>query len=115
MKLAVALCALLVSSVAFAAGPRKNLMDFSTAHLMDDGQSFFNWPPHPMTFTKTMAEAMRLSKTGCDLNVFMLDHDPGSAEFVEGMVRRAGGRVFYPDLDDLGSVVVHDFLRNRQG
>jgi uncharacterized protein with von Willebrand factor type A (vWA) domain len=84
-----------------------------TAHLMDDGQSFFNWPPHPMTFTKTMAEAMRLSKTGCDLNVFMLDHDPGSAAFVEGMVRKAGGRVFYPDLHDLGSVVVRDFLRTR--
>jgi uncharacterized protein with von Willebrand factor type A (vWA) domain len=84
-----------------------------TSHLMDDGQSFFNWPPHPLTFTKTMAEAMRLSKTGCDLNVFMLDHDLGSAAFVEGMVRRAGGRVFYPDLDDLGSVVVHDFLKTR--
>ncbi|CAN5187826.1 VWA domain-containing protein [soil metagenome] len=84
-----------------------------TAHLMDDGQSFFNWPPHPMTFAKTMAEAMRLSRTGCDLNVFMLDHDPGSGEFVEGMVRRAGGRVFYPDLRDLGSVVVRDFLKNR--
>jgi uncharacterized protein with von Willebrand factor type A (vWA) domain len=86
-----------------------------TAHLMDDGQSFFNWPPHPLTFAKTMAEAMRLSRTGCDLNVFMLDHDPGSAAFVEGMVRRAGGRVFYPDLTDLGSVVVHDFLRARSG
>lgn len=86
-----------------------------TAHLMDDGQSFFNWPPHPLTFAKTMAEAMRLSATGCDLNVFMLDHDAGSAEFVEGMVRRAGGRVFYPDLDDLGSVVVRDFLKTRGG
>ncbi|CAN5793004.1 VWA domain-containing protein [soil metagenome] len=86
-----------------------------TAHLMDDGQSFFNWPPHPMTFAKTMAEAMRLSQTGCDLNVFMLDHDAGSAEFVEGMVRRAGGRVFYPDLHDLGSVVVRDFLKTRTG
>lgn len=86
-----------------------------TAHLMDDGQSFFNWPPHPITFAKTMAEAMRLSQTGCDLNVFMLDHDAGSAEFVEGMVRRAGGRVFYPDLHDLGSVVVRDFLKTRTG
>ncbi|WP_370324836.1 VWA domain-containing protein [Euzebya sp.] len=84
-----------------------------TAHLMEDGQSFFNWPPHPITFARTTAEAMRLSRTGCDLNVFMLDHDPGSARFVEGMVRRAGGRVFYPDLSDLGSVVVRDFLRRR--
>ena len=62
-----------------------------------------------------MAEALRLSRTGCDLNVFMLDHDPESGDFVESMVRRAGGRVFYPDLHDLGSVVVRDFLRNRTG
>ena len=82
-----------------------------TSHLMDDGRSFFNWPSHPMTLRKTMAEALRLSRTGCDLNVFMLDHDPGSADFVESMVRRAGGRVFYPDLHDLGSMVVRDFLR----
>lgn len=84
-----------------------------TAHLTDDGQAFFSWPPHPMTFRKTMAEAVRLTRTGCDLNVFMLDHDPESGDFVEGMVRRAGGRVFYPDLTDLGSVVVRDFLKQR--
>ena len=84
-----------------------------TAHLTDDGQAFFSWPPHRMTFRKTMAEAIRLTRTGCDLNVFMLDHDPESGDFVEGMVRRAGGRVFYPDLTDLGSVVVRDFLKQR--
>lgn len=84
-----------------------------TAHLTDDGQAFFSWPPHPLTLRKTMAEATRLARTGCDLNVFMLDHDPESGQFVESMVRRAGGRVFYPDLVDLGSVVVRDFLRQR--
>ncbi|MEE8602104.1 VWA domain-containing protein [Euzebya tangerina] len=84
-----------------------------TSHLMDGGQSFFDYPPHPLTLAKSMAEAMRLSRTGCDLNVFMLDHAPGSATFVEGMVKRAGGRVFYPDLRDLGRVVMHDFLKNR--
>jgi uncharacterized protein with von Willebrand factor type A (vWA) domain len=86
-----------------------------TAHLEDDGGAFFSWPPDPLTLAKTTAEAMRLAATGCDLNVFMLDHDPGSAAFVEGMVRRAGGRVLYPDLRDLGSVVVRDFLRARRG
>ncbi len=82
-----------------------------TAHLLPDGMSYFNWPPHPTTLHKTMAEAQRLARTGASLNVFLLDHDPGSADFVEGMVRRVGGRVFYPDLADLGSVVVRDFLK----
>ncbi|MDH5339729.1 MAG: hypothetical protein OEW22_08130 [Rubrivivax sp.] len=36
MKLAVSLCALLLSTAAVAAGPKTHLMDFSTATLMDE-------------------------------------------------------------------------------
>lgn len=80
-----------------------------TAHLEGD-RAVFAWPPEPDTLRHTMAEALRLSRTGTTLNVFLLDHDPGAAAFVERMVRRCGGRIFYPDLDNLGDMVVHDFL-----
>jgi uncharacterized protein with von Willebrand factor type A (vWA) domain len=30
------------------------------------------------------------------------------------MVSTVGGRIFYPNLDDLGSMVVRDFLRSRR-
>jgi uncharacterized protein with von Willebrand factor type A (vWA) domain len=83
-----------------------------TAHL--EGQdAYFAWPPEPRTLRRTLAEAKRLARTGATLNVFLLDHDPGAAAFVEQMVRSYGGRIFYPDLDDLGSMVVRDFLRRR--
>ena len=84
-----------------------------TAHL-EGSESAFHWPPHPRTLQITMAEATRLARTGATLNVFLLDHDPGAAAFVETMVHRAGGRIFYPDLADLGHVVVRDFLSNRR-
>ena len=84
-----------------------------TAHL-EGSESAFHWPPHPRTLQITMAEATRLARTGATLNVFLLDHDPGAAAFVETMVHRAGGRIFYPDLADLGNVVVRDFLSNRR-
>jgi uncharacterized protein with von Willebrand factor type A (vWA) domain len=88
-----------------------------TAHLQEwgDGQvhATFAWPPEPETLRVTMQEAARVARTGATLNVFLLDHDPGAARFVEAMVRRIGGRIFYPDLDDLGSLVVRDFLRRR--
>jgi uncharacterized protein with von Willebrand factor type A (vWA) domain len=90
-----------------------------TAHLEEwgDGQvtATFAWPPEPETLRRTMREAARLARTGATLNVFLLDHDPGAAVFVEAMVRRVGGRIFHPDLDDLGSLVVQDFLRRRAG
>jgi len=83
-----------------------------TAHL--EGEvPFFSWPPEPETLRLTLAEATRLARTGATLNVFLLDHDPGAAAFIEQMVRRVGGRIFYPDLADLGSLVVRDFLNRR--
>jgi len=83
-----------------------------TAHL-EGNTPWFNWPPEPKTLRLTMAEAARLAKAGATLNVFLLDHDPGAAAFVERMVSAVGGRIFYPDLADLGSLVVRDFLSRR--
>ncbi len=84
-----------------------------TAHLEGD-RPMFAWPPEPKTLRLTLAEAGRLARTGATLNVFLLDHDPGAAAFVERMVSSCGGRIFYPDLDDLGSMVVRDFLEGRR-
>lgn len=83
-----------------------------TAHLEGD-VPVFAWPPEPRTLHLTMVEAARLARVGATLNVFLLDHDPGAAAFVERMVRTLRGRIFYPDLEDLGHLVVRDFLANR--
>lgn len=83
-----------------------------TAHLEGE-RATFAWPPEPRTLRLTMREAARLARADITLNVFLLDHDPGAALFVEEMVSRCGGRIFHPDLADLGSVVVRDFLRRR--
>lgn len=84
-----------------------------TAHLEGD-VPYFAWPPEPETLRRTLAESARLARTGATLNVFLLDHDPGAAAFVEHMVSGYGGRIFYPDLADLGQLVVRDFLRGRR-
>ncbi|HWB71937.1 MAG TPA: hypothetical protein VG452_06950 [Egibacteraceae bacterium] len=84
-----------------------------TAHL--EGQTaHFAWPPEPTTLRLTMAEAQRLARAGATLNVFLLDHDPGAGAFVDKMVRVVGGRIFYPDLAELGRLVVRDFLQRRR-
>ena len=45
----------------------------------------------------------------------MLGNDPGLERFVDAMARRAGGRVFTPDVSRLGEYVVADYLRIRKG
>jgi uncharacterized protein with von Willebrand factor type A (vWA) domain len=86
-----------------------------TAHLMPNGDAWFDWPTHPETTAATMAEVERITRRGATINVFMLDNEPGLVRFVESMAARNGGRVFTSDGDRLGDYVVSDYLRARQG
>lgn len=87
-----------------------------TAHLdPDDGEAYFHWPPRPETIEATIREVDNLTRYGATLNLFMLGDDPGLRRFVDAVARRSKGRMFTPDLDDLGEYVVSDYLRARHG
>ncbi|GAA2689327.1 vWA domain-containing protein [Actinoplanes palleronii] len=86
-----------------------------TAHLEDDGEAVFWWPPLPETVEATVHEVDQLTRYGATLNVFMLGDDPGLQRFVAGVARRNGGRVFSPDADELGRYVIDDYVRARRG
>jgi uncharacterized protein with von Willebrand factor type A (vWA) domain len=86
-----------------------------TAHLEDDGSASFSWPTTRETVRRTVGQVDELSRFGAAMNFFMLGDDPGLARFVDAVARRAGGRVFTPDLSRLGEYVVADYLRARRG
>ncbi|MEW2328162.1 VWA domain-containing protein [Micromonospora chersina] len=87
-----------------------------TAHLdPSDGEAYFHWPPLPETIEATIREVDKLTRYGATLNLFMLGDDPGLRRFVDAVARRSKGRMFTPDLDDLGEYVVSDYLRARHG
>jgi uncharacterized protein with von Willebrand factor type A (vWA) domain len=87
-----------------------------TAHLdPDDGEARFAWPSRPETIAATVREVDRLTRAGATLNLFMLGEDEGLRRFVDAVARRSRGRMFTPDLDDLGEYVVSDYLRARRG
>ena len=86
-----------------------------TAHLESDGRPTFHWPATQATLRATVAQVDELRRSGAQLNVFMLGDDPGLARFVDAVARRAGGRVFTPDISRLGEYVVADYLRARRG
>ncbi|HEX5561397.1 MAG TPA: hypothetical protein VFX52_07130 [Nocardioidaceae bacterium] len=86
-----------------------------TAHIAPNGMPVFSWPTTNETLRATVGQVDELSRYGAAINFFMLGDDPGLARFVDAMARRAGGRVFTPDLSRLGEYVVADYLRARRG
>jgi uncharacterized protein with von Willebrand factor type A (vWA) domain len=86
-----------------------------TAHLLPNGTPYFDWPTTIETLRATVGQIDELSRYGAAVNFFMLGDDPGLARFVDAVARRAGGRVFTPDLSRLGEYVVADYLRARRG
>ncbi len=84
-----------------------------TAHLEGD-EVFFSWPPVPKTIQLTLAEALKLSKAGVTLNVFMLEDSPGLVRFMERLARITAGRVFLMDDRELGEFVVRDYVARRE-
>jgi uncharacterized protein with von Willebrand factor type A (vWA) domain len=84
-----------------------------TAHLEGD-EAFFSWPPVPETIRLTLAEAVRLSRAGVRLNVFMLEDSPGLIRFMERLAELTSGRVFLMDDRDIGAFVVRDYVSRRE-
>ncbi len=86
-----------------------------TAHLEDDGEAMFWWPPLQETVQATVREVDLLTRYGATMNVFMLGEDPGLQRFMDAVARRNGGRVFSPDAAELGRYVIDDYVRARRG
>ncbi|MGC1418580.1 MAG: VWA domain-containing protein [Acidimicrobiales bacterium] len=85
-----------------------------TAHLMENGEPFFSWPPVRETLEKTMAEVLRCTKAGIKINVFALDIERSQFPFVEQIARVNGGRAFYTSIDELGTYALDDFVKHRR-
>ena len=81
-----------------------------TAHLEGD-DVYFQWPPVRETLERTYRQAMRLASQGVTMNVFMLEQSPGLTGFVDKLARIVKGRVFTVTGDDLGDMVVRDYLK----
>jgi uncharacterized protein with von Willebrand factor type A (vWA) domain len=86
-----------------------------TSHLEPDGQTFFSYPPHPVTVAHTVRELDNAGRLGAQTTFFRLGEDPGLARFIEQLAARVDGRVVAPELDELGAAVVGSYLGGRGG
>ena len=81
-----------------------------TSHLVH-GRSVFHWPPVPETLEVTLREAMRLARLGIELDVFLLEDEPGLVAFSERLAQLTGGEVVRMSAEDVGRTVVSGYGR----
>ncbi len=85
-----------------------------TAHLMEDGEVFFNYPPVRATVDATLAEVLRLTRESIRLNTFALDATGHLREFIEKITQLNKGRAFFTTPENLGDYLLVDFIENRR-
>ncbi len=63
---------------------------------------------------KVLDEAVACRREGITVTTFMIARDPYLQKFVHELTEANQGRAYYSSLDDLGSFVFEDFVRNRR-
>lgn len=86
-----------------------------TAHVMANGEVFFNYPPVRETLDTTLSEVARCTREHIVINTFVLDQTGGLRSFVERMTRLNRGRAFYTTPESLGDYLLVDFVEHRSG
>ncbi len=84
-----------------------------TAHL-ENGHSFFSYPPSPVTIRETLKEVKRATDKGIIINTFMLDRNYFLKEFVNEMAKINKGRVFYTTPEGLGEYILVDYVAHKK-
>ena len=85
-----------------------------TAHIMRNGEVFFNYPPVRETVDATLTEVNRLTRDGIKINTFMLDATSYLRDFIEKLTRMNGGRAFFTTPENLGDYVLVDFIEHKR-
>jgi len=85
-----------------------------TAHVMADGEVFFNYPPVRQTVDATLTEVVRATREGIRINTFMLDATSYLRDFVEQLTKLNRGRAFFTTPETLGDYVLVDFIENKR-
>jgi uncharacterized protein with von Willebrand factor type A (vWA) domain len=84
-----------------------------TAHL-ENGRSYFAYPPSPITIRETLKQVKRCTQKGIVINTFMLDRNYYLKEFVNQIAKMNKGRVFYTTPERLGQYILVDYVSQKR-
>ncbi len=84
-----------------------------TAHL-EQGQSYFNYPPSSRTIQETLREVVRCTRDRIVINTFMLERSYDLTDFVNQMTSINKGRAFYATPEALGEYILVDYVNSKR-
>src|SRR5262249_58401784 len=92
------------------------ITDGKPSAITENGRPYRNPSPwlDPKIVNKTLEEASACRRKNITITTFMLTNDRPLVEFVDKLTRLNRGRAYYSDLNQLGSYVFVDFVRNRR-
>ncbi len=85
-----------------------------TAHVLSNGEVFFNYPPVQETVEATLREVVRCTREGIRINTFVLDATGALRAFVERLTSINRGRAFFTTPETLGDYVLVDFIEHKR-
>jgi uncharacterized protein with von Willebrand factor type A (vWA) domain len=85
-----------------------------TAHIEDDGEVYFNYPPTFRTYQETLKEVLRCTRERIIINTFMLERGYYLADFVNQLTKINKGRAFFATPERLGEYILVDYVRNKR-
>lgn len=91
------------------------ITDGKPSAIFEDGMLYKNpFGLDPKIVNQTINEAVQCRRKGIVITTFMITSDPYLKDFVDRLTRANKGRAYYASLDDLGSFIFTDYVRNRK-
>ena len=82
---------------------------------IEDGEMYRNaYGLDRKVVNKVLDEATVCRREDITITTFMIARDPGLRDFVRELTEANQGRAYYSELDDLGSFLFEDYVRNRR-
>jgi Ca-activated chloride channel homolog len=83
--------------------------------IQEAGRIYKNpsWYLDPKIVSQTINSAVYCRRKGIIITTFMITSDPYLKDFVDRMTKANKGRAFFASLDNLGSFILTDYVRNR--
>ncbi|MGH7725531.1 MAG: vWA domain-containing protein [Candidatus Eiseniibacteriota bacterium] len=91
------------------------ITDGKPSCIWDGGRLYKNpFGLDPKIVNRTLDEATSCRRKDITITTFMVTDDPQLQQFVEKFTQLNRGRAYFADLENLGSYVLKDFVRNRR-
>lgn len=91
------------------------ITDGKPSAIHEDGMIYKNpFGLDPKIVSQTINEAVACRRKGIVITTFMITTDPYLKDFVDKLTKANKGRAYYASLDNLGSFIFEDYVRNRK-